>query len=195
MAITLTYKDTFDTGYKGKYLTGPKADIEYSLEIDADAKTPEGKDLQAEVEKSWKTLMQGFRKTQEKKFKDAIAATEKMVEKKNKNAKEMKEFVETANIMLKKGIEAMQSQVAAVAQDLYKKAVAKIAGKYKKALRNAKIKAVIKIVVFVGIILTAAAVSIAATVLTGGAAAPIIIGAIITGLGALKKSYDTVNKT
>src|SRR5882724_8807773 len=169
MPITMNYKDTFDSGYKGKFLTGPKADIDYTLTIDADPKTPEGKDLQVEVEKSWKVLMQGFRKAQEKKFKDAIAATEKIVAKKDKTAKEMTEFVNTANIMLKKGIEAMQSQIGAVAEDIYKKAVAEIAAKYKKAIRNQKIVAAIKIAVFVGIILTAAAVTIAATVLTGGA--------------------------
>jgi hypothetical protein len=193
MAITMTYKDTFDSGYKGKYLTGPKADIDYTLTIEADPKTPEGKELQTEVEKSWKVMMQTFRKAQEKKFKDAIAATEKIVEKKNKTEKELKEFVDTANIMLKKGIEAMQSQVDGVAQEVYKKAVDKVAKKFKKAIRAEKVKAAIKIAIFVGIILTAAAVSIAATVLTGGAAAPLIIAAIITGLGALKKSYDTIS--
>ncbi len=90
--------------------------------------------------------------------------------------------------MIKQGILAMQSQVETVGKELFKKAIESIAKKTKRAITLKKVVAVVKILAFTALIIGVAALSIAATVLTGGAAAPLILGAIVTGLGPPRKS-------
>ncbi len=87
----------------------------------------------------------------------------------------MEKFAETASQMIKQGILAMQSQVETVGKELFKKAIESIAKKTKRAITLKKVVAVVKILAFTALIIGVAALSIAATVLTGGAAAPLIL--------------------
>lgn len=191
--MDLVFKDTFDSKYKGKYLTGPKCDLNYTVTVDIPS-TPEGKSLVKDVEKLFTAKMADFRKAKEKEFADATKGTEDDFLKKKVDGAKLKEWVDTCNIMLKKGVEALETQVQKLAETVYKKAIDEINKKAKNKILVAKVKAGLKIALFVGIIVLAAAASIAATVLSGGVAAIVIIGAIGTGLGAAKKIYDAIDK-
>jgi len=205
MTFTIEFTDTFTTkSPDASILSAPSATVKYSFDADTDIKTDEGKQLQGIIAVEFQKKMAGWKSDQEKKFNEAIKWTVENYKKKKeaaikanetqKFAAEMEKFAETASQMIKQGILVMQSQVEAAGKEMFKKAIESIAKKAKRAITIKKVVAVLKIVAFVGIIIAVAALSIAATVVTGGAAAPLILGAIMTGLGAAKKIYDTANK-
>jgi hypothetical protein len=123
-----------------------------------------------------------------KAIQDAMDATEAQIESKpTKEARE--EVVATANKMLEKAFITFQDEIEALCAACYKEAFEKSLKEMKQKLVKAKAKAVAKIVIVSLLILTAAALAIAASVASGGAAAPLILGAIVTGGSALWKVY------
>lgn len=112
-------------------------------------------------------------------------------------AKQTKEppetVVATANKLLEQAFKTFEQEILKLAQTCYEEALAKAAADMKMRLVKARAKAAAKITVIALLILTAAALTIAASVVTGGAAAPIIIGAILTGGAAIYKVYKEVH--
>lgn len=124
---------------------------------------------------------------------EAITWTEKRVAEK-KTPNERKEVVETANKMLKQAFDVFQLEIAKLAQKWFDAAVEKSYQVMKMKIVKARAKAIAKIVVIVLLTLTVAALSIAATVATGGAAAPLVIGALVVGIKAAWSVYKTIDK-
>ena len=205
MALTLRFNDEFMTRSPDpKVVIPPKATVVYEFNVDAELKTDEGKELMALISTEFRKRMDAWKKEQEKKFDEAMKWTVENYNKKRQAAEktnevkkftaEMESFAGTASIMLKKGIEAMLSQVDATSDAMAKKAIEAVNKKLKRKIFIKKVWAVAKIVVFSGIILAAAALSITATVLTGGAGAPLIVGALIVGLKATQQIVQTASK-
>ncbi len=130
-------------------------------------------------------------KSKIKEIQEAVSDTEQRLrEKKTKQTPE--QVVETANKLLAQAFKVFEQQIQKLAQDCYEEALAKAYADMKMRLVKARAKAVAKIVVISLLILTAAALTIAASAVTGGAATPIIIGAVLTGGAALWKVYKEV---
>jgi len=123
-----------------------------------------------------------------KQVQEAVTATEKILQAK-KNEKELKEAVDTSNKMLKQAFEVWQNEMASVCDECVTAAYEESVKAMKMKLVKAKIKSVAKIVLIAGLILTAAGLAIAASVVTGGALAPLVLGALATGGAALWKAY------
>lgn len=131
-------------------------------------------------------------KSKIKEIQEAVAETEQRVrEKKTKETPE--QVVSTANKLLEQAFAVFEQQIRELAQECYEAALEKAYKEMKMRLVKARAKAAAKIVVISLLILTAAGLAIAASVVTGGAAAPVIIGAIVTGGAALWKVYKEVN--
>jgi phosphate uptake regulator len=205
MSFTIEFNDKFTTKSPDpSILTAPTAEVKYSFDADVELKTDEGKQLQGIIAVEFQKKMKNWKTEQERKFDEAIKWTVENYKKKKEAAikaqetkkfgEEMEKFAETANQLLKQGIQTMLDQVEVVAKDMFKKAIETIAKKMKRAINLKKLIAVGKIIAFTGLIIVAAALAIAVTVLSHGAAAPLILGAIVTGVGAAKKIYDTANK-
>jgi hypothetical protein len=205
MAFTIEFTDKFTTRSPDTSIVSPpSAEVKYSFDADVELKTDEGKQLQTLIAVEFQKKMKGWKADQEKKFDDAIKWTVENYKKKKdaaikanetkKFADEMLKFAETANQLLKQGIQTMLDQVESAAKEIFKKAIDAIAKKMKRAINLKKVVAVCKIIGFTALIIAAAALSIAASVLTMGAAAPLILGAIVTGVTSAKKIYDTANK-
>lgn len=122
-----------------------------------------------------------------KQIQDAVKWTEEKIQ--GKNEKEMKETVETANKMLKQAFDVWQNEIATLCDQCVNTAYEESVKAMKMKLVKAKIKSVAKIILIAGLILTAAGLAIAASVVTGGALAPLILGALATGGAALWKAY------
>jgi hypothetical protein len=122
-----------------------------------------------------------------KSIQDAVTDTEARLAGKSK--KEMEEAVATANQLLKQAFTVWQNEMAKLCEDCVTQAYDASVAKMERKLLKARIKAVCTIVLIAGLVLTAAALTIAATVASGGALAPLVMGAIVTGAGALYKAY------
>ncbi len=123
-----------------------------------------------------------------KQVQDAVTATEKILQAK-KDEKELKETVDTANKMLKQAFEVWQNEIASLCDQCVNAAYEESVKVMKMKLVKAQIKSIAKIVLVAGLILTAAGLAIAASVVTGGALAPLVLGALATGGAALWKAY------
>ncbi len=141
--------------------------------------------------KSFDTKFDALGKSKIKEIQEAVSDTEQRLrEKKTKQPPE--QVVETANKLLAQAFKVFEQQIQKLAQDCYEDALAQACAEMKLRLVKARAKAVAKIVVISLLILTAAALTIAASAVTGGAAAPIVIAAILTGGAALWKVYKEV---
>ena len=206
MAFVIKFSDDFETKSPDTNIVAkaPAAKVAYEFDIDAELKTDEGKELQGFITAEFTKKMKEWRTEQQKKFDEAIKWTVDNYKKKKEAAtkakeldkftKEMEQFTETTNKLLQQGIDTMLSQVKTTANDMVKKAIEAVNKKLKRKILLKKVAAVAKIIVYSGIILAAAALSIAATVLTAGAAAPLIVGVIAAAVPAVKKIADTANK-
>jgi len=123
-----------------------------------------------------------------KQIQDAVKWTEERIAQKP-TAKEKTEVVETANQLLKQAFASWQGEIQKLCDECVMKAYEESVKAMKMKLVKAQIKSIAKIVLIAGLVLTAAGLAIAASVVTGGALAPIVIGAIATGATALYKAY------
>jgi hypothetical protein len=123
-----------------------------------------------------------------KQIQDAIKWTEERIQTKPTEA-EKQEVVGTANQLLKQAFDTWQGEMQKVCDECVTKAYEDSVKAMKMKLIKAQIKSVAKIILIAGLVLTAAGLAIAASVATGGALAPLILGAIATGAGALYKAY------
>ncbi len=122
-----------------------------------------------------------------KTIQEAIKWTEARLPGKNKA--EMEEVVNTSNKLLKQAFDTWQSEIQKTCDECVQKAYEESVKAMKLKLVKAQIKSIAKIVLIAGLVLAAAALTIAATVVTGGALAPLVIAAIATGASALYKAY------
>jgi len=106
-----------------------------------------------------------------------------------KTKEQAAELVNTANVLLKQAIAVWQMEMQKLCDECATKAYEESVKAMKAKLVKAQIKSVCKIVLVGALILTAAGLAIAATVVTGGALAPIVLGALVTGGTALYKVY------
>lgn len=224
MPMQLTFDDTFDiSNYGGKFKIFNAAPIKvnYSMDIPQEAKTPEGQEIQKLAKADWEKQMKTFKAAKEKEYKEVLAYTEEKImataaKKKAefdklggpKALKELKDWLdaeaEVANTMLKKAMIAFEGVVQKAMMDFWDKAAKAIDKKFKSALTKQKVKAVFKIIAWAGVIVVAAAASIAAGVIgllaspTGVAplaAAAVIFASVGTIAGAVKKIIDTYSST
>ena len=176
---------------KSQLLTAPKVKISVLFPDD---------DLKEMVDKQRKAFDEEFKKfdaefnklgtSKIKAIQDAINWTEERIKQKPKA--ERQAVADTANKMLASAFLTFQDEIRALAQLHFDKSVEKSCSVMKMKLVKAKAKAIAKITIVVLLTLTAAALAIAATVATGGVAAPVIIGAIVAGASALWSAYKTV---
>ena len=175
-----------------KLLKMPELELNLSYPDD-DIKTMPGKQkdvFDKTFKSSFDSKFQTLSSAKIKEVQDAVKWTEDKIPDK-KTEKEKEEVVETANKLLKQAFTVWQQQVEKLCDDCVQKAFEESIKVMKMKLVKAKLKSICKIVVISLLILTAAGLAIAATVVTGGALAPIVIGAIVTGLGAPLQSLPT----
>jgi len=178
-----------------KLLKTPELELNLSYPDD-DIKTMPGKQkdvFDKTFKSSFDSKFQALSSAKIKEVQDAVKWTEDKIPDK-KTEKEKEEVVDTANKLLKQAFTVWQQQVEKLCDDCVQKAFEESIKVMKMKLVKAKLKSICKIVVISLLILTAAGLAIAATVVTGRALAPIVIGAIVTGLGALYKVYQQVDK-
>jgi predicted RNase H-like nuclease (RuvC/YqgF family) len=123
-----------------------------------------------------------------KQIQDAVKWTEERVPL-QKTEKEKQTVVETSNKLLKQAFDTWQAEIQKLCDECVTKAYEESVKAMNMKLIKAQIKSVAKIILIAGLILTAAGLVIAAAVVTGGALAPLVIGAIATGGAALYKAY------
>ena len=123
-----------------------------------------------------------------KQIQDAVKWTEERIVQKQ-TVKEKQEVVDTSNKLLKQAFDSWQGEIQKICDDCVMKAYEDSVKAMKMKLVKAQIKSIAKIVLISLLILTAAGLAIAAAVASHGALAPLILGAIATGAGALWKAY------
>lgn len=140
----------------------------------------------AAFDKSFKEFDKEFHKLGTSKIKEVQSAVEWTEERiKQKDRKEAEEVVETANKMLVKAFKTFESQIRKLAQKCYDRAIVQSYKAMKMRLVRATAKATAIITIIALLTLTAAALTIAASVASGGAVGWIVLGAIATTLGAV----------
>ncbi len=172
-----------------KMLTTPELELNLAYPDDEIAPMP-GKQrtvFDTKFKASFDSKFNAMSAARMKQIQDAVKWTEERLT--GKSEKEMKETVDTANKMLKQGFDAWQNEIATLCDQCVTSAFEESIKAMKLKLTKAKIKSIAKIVLIGGLILTAAALAIAASVVTGGALAPLILAAIGTGGAALWKAY------
>ncbi len=190
---------------RSKLLTAPKLKLDVSFS-DHDLKEMVGKQ-RAAFDKSFKAFDAKFYKLASEKIKAVQAAVdwteERIVKKATKKARE--EVLNTANKLLAQGFKTFESEIRTLARKCYEDAITQSCKAMKLKMTKAKAKCIAKISIIVlltltaaGLALVAAGVGVAASVATGGAAVPVIAGAVLAGLGmvatgagALYSSYKT----
>lgn len=199
MADAITETGELKIGYKGKLFKTPQCKYQFA------ATYPEGEDeestklLRAAYDKLWRKEFEKLKSKKAKDIKVAMEKTEKEISKKDKTEKELETFIDTANKMIKQGIENWRLyEVPRLAQELAEKAYDYVAKKLKRFVAKKKVKTALKIVALVLIVLAVAAATIALSVATMGAGTAaligVIAGAIITAGGAAYKSYQAISK-
>ncbi len=224
--MKLTFNDTFNIStYGGKLFQADQLKLDYALDIpDVETATPEGKEAQKLVNAAWAAKMATWKKDKEKEYKEILKVTEKaLLESAKKKAPEfmkqakndktdaakkmaawLGEEAKGANVMIKNALSTFEGVCQKYMVELWNKIATTIDKKFKTAIRNAKIKAALKIVGLSIVIVAAAALTIAGAVLAA-VAAPSGVG-IIAGLGlaaggiatiggAIGQIYGVVDKT
>lgn len=189
---------------RSKLLTAPKLKLDVSFS-DHDLKEMVGKQ-RAAFDKSFKAFDAKFHKLASQKIKAVQAGVDwtegRIVKKATK--KEREEVLNTANKLLEKAFKTFESEIRTLAQKCYEDAIRQSCKAMKSKMTKATAKCIVRISIIVlltltaaGLAIVAAGAGIAATVGTGGAAAPLIVvlaalGAVATGAAALYSSYKTV---
>lgn len=224
--MKLTIDDSFDISkYGGKLFQADPIKLGYEIDIpEVETATPEGKEAQKLVKGAWEVKMAAWKKEKEKEYKNVLALTEKALletaKKKgpeflkaakgdkalasNKLMQWLSEEAKGANVMIKNALTTFEGVCKKFMVELWEKVAATIDKKFKTAIRNAKVKAVLKIIGLSIVVVAAAALTIAGAVLTA-LAAPTGIGAIaglglaaggiVTVVGAIKQIYDIADKS
>ncbi len=180
-------------GYKGTMFKHPECKYQVAHVIPEGDSPEETKLLVAAYQKLWNAGFAKLCKDREKAIKSAMEGTEKDIKK--KPPANMDGFLSTANKLIQQGVDVWRNvQVVKLAQECMEKVYSAVEAKLKKKLVHKQVRTVLKIVALVLITLAVAAVSIAATVLTGGALAGVVVVAVGTGIGALITSAKTIKK-
>ncbi len=205
--MDLNFDNTFDiSAYGGKLFKADPIKFGTTWQIPGvEAATPEGKEVQKLVQDLWAKEMGTFKKAKEKEYKEVLAHTEKALyataTKKapefNKEKDALKATVdwltkegETANAMIRNALKTFESIAAKKMDALWTKIADIIDKKFKTKLKNAKIKAVFKIIGLSILVIAGAALAIAGAILTG-LAAPTGIGAL-AGVGIALGGVATI---
>jgi hypothetical protein len=190
---TIKSSGHLNIGYKGKMFAQPECKYELEHVLPNGESELEGKMI---VEAFKKLFTEGFKKLQKEResaIKKAMDDTEKAINK--KPPANMEAFLATANKLIQQGVDVWrQVEIPRLAEECISKVYDFIEKKLKKKMNREKAKTVLKIIALVLIVLAVGAAAIAATVLTGGALAPIVLAAIGTGIGALVSSGKIIKK-
>jgi hypothetical protein len=173
-----------------KYLTAPELELDLAYPDDSIRTMPEKQRtvFDTKFKASFDSKFNAMGQAKIKQIQEAIKWTEERIAQKAK-PEEKEEVVQTANKLLKQAFDTWQSEMQKTCDECVAKAYEDSVKAMKMKLIKAQIKSVAKIVLIAGLILTAAALVIAASVATGGALTPLILGAIATGGAALYKAY------
>lgn len=179
---------------KSRLLTAPvmKIDVRFD-DVDLKLMPPNQKKIFDTEFKKWEAEFKKLQTSKLKTINEAVLWTEKRIAH-NPNDAQRKEVTETANKMLGQGFKVFENEIKALAQKFYETAVLKSYQIIKAAVRKATAKAIVKIVVIVGLTLTAAALAIASTVATGGAIWVVAAAVALKGAKAMYSSYAAINK-
>ena len=190
---TLASAGSLSIGYKGKMFKQPECKFQLAHVIPEGESPEETKLIEAAYKKLFETGFAKLEKERAAAIKKAMDETEKQIAKKPPS--NMDAFLATANKLIQQGIDVWrQVEVPRLAAECLENVYKAVESKLKKKLQRKQVKTVLKIVALVLITLAVAAVSIAATVLTGGALAPLVAAAVVTGVGALIASGKTIKK-
>lgn len=196
---TLSVKGELPINYKGKMFNKPECKYTIDVDIPSGESPQEDKMLMAAFEKLWNAEILKMKKERGDAIRKAMEDTEKAITK--KPPADMDTFLKVANSAIEQGLKIWREvEIVRLAERCIEKVYDAVEKALKKAVTRKKVKTVLKIVVLVLITLAVAAVSIAATVLTGGALAGVVLAAIGTGVGAIiasgkiiKAEYDSYN--
>ncbi len=208
--MDLAFDNTFDiSGYGGKLFKADPIQLGTTWSIPSvKAATPEGKEVEKMVKAMWAKEMGDFKKAKEKEYKTILTETERalyataqkkapeLVKGKDRDAaklamvKWLEEEAKGANVMIRNALTTFQGVAEKKMNELWLKIADTIDKKFKTTLRNAKIVAALKITGLVIVIIVAAALTIAGTIL-GGLAAPTGIG-LAAGIGIAVGGIATI---
>ena len=208
--MDLAFDNTFDISkYGGKLFRAEPIQFGTSWQIPGvTAATPEGKEVEKMVRAMWVKEMETFAKAKEKEYREVLAITERNVYATAKKKGEvlmksgdrktaettllkwLEEEAKGANVMIKNALTTLQSVAQRKMDELWTKIATAIDKKFRTSLRNAKVKAGVKIAGLVIVIIAAAALTIAASVL-GALAAPTGVG-LVAGIGLALGGIATI---
>jgi hypothetical protein len=208
--MDLAFDNTFDiSGYGGKLFKADPIQIGTSWDIPGvKVATPEGKEIEKMVKAMWAKEMETFKKAKEKEYKDILMATERALyatalkkgpdlmkggDRKSAEAKLLgwlAEEAKGANVMIRNALTTFKGIAEKKMNELWDKIAQAVDKKFKTTLRNAKIVAALKITGLVIVIVVAAALTIAASVL-GALAAPTGVG-LVAGIGLALGGIATI---
>lgn len=180
-------------GYKGTMFQQPECSYSVSHVVPEGESPEETKLLVAAYKKLWESRFAKSAKEAAKNIRTAMEGTEK--DWKKKPPADMEKAAAVANKMIQQGVDVWRTvTVPKLAQECLNDCYKAMEKKLKRTLTKKKVKTVLKIVALVLIVVAVAAVSAAATILSGGAAAIVVIGVIGTVTGALISSGKIIYK-
>jgi hypothetical protein len=208
--MDLAFDNTFDiSGYGGKLFKADPIQLGTTWQIPAvKAATPEGKEIEKMVGAMWAKEMDAFKKAKEKEYKDILMFTERALyataakkgpelmkagDRKSAEAKLLEwlgEEAKGANVMIRNALATFKGVAEKKMNELWAKIAEAVDKKFKTSLRNAKIVAALKITGLAIVIIVAAALTIAASVL-GALTAPTGIG-LAAGVGLALGGIATI---
>jgi hypothetical protein len=209
-AMDLAFDNIFDiSSYGGKLFKADPIQLGTTWEIPGvKAATPEGKEIEKMVKAMWAKEMDAFKKEKEKEYKDILVHTERALyataQKKapelmkgdDRKAAEaalltwLDEEAKGANVMIRNALTTFKGVAEKKMNELWDKIAQAVDKKFKTTLRNAKIVAALKITGLAIVIVAAAALTLAASVL-GALAAPTGVG-LAAGIGLALGGIATI---
>jgi hypothetical protein len=210
IGMDLAFDNTFDiSGYGGKLFKVDPIQLGTTWDISGvKAATPEGKEIDKMVKAMWAKEMEVFKKAKEKEYKEILMFTERALyataakkgpdlmktgDRKSAEAKLLEWLAEEAkgaNVMIRNALTTFKGIAEKKMNELWAKIAEAVDKKFKTSLRNAKIVAALKITGLVIVIIVAAALTIAASVL-GALTAPTGIG-LAAGVGLALGGIATI---
>jgi hypothetical protein len=208
--MDLAFDSNFDiSGYGGKLFKADPIKLGTTWAIaNVKAATPEGKEIEKMVKALWAKEMDAFKTTKEKEYKNILMLTERALyatalkkgpelmkggDRKSAEAKLidwLTEEAKGANVMIGNALTTFKGVAEKKMTEVWNKIAAVVDAKFKTSLRNAKIVAGLKITGLVIVIVLAAALTIAASVL-GALTAPTGIG-LAAGVGLALGGIATI---
>lgn len=208
--MDLAFDSTFDiSAYGGKLFKADPIQLGSTWEIPGvKAATPEGKEIEKMVTALWAKEMDVFRKEKEREYKEILVHTERALyataqkkapelmkggDRKAAEAALLKwldEEAKGANVMIRNALTTFKGVAEKKMNELWDKIAQAVDRKFKTTLRNARIVAALKITGLAIVIVVAAALTIAASVL-GALAAPTGVG-LAAGVGLALGGIATI---